>query len=298
MMSFCGVISSLGTGELLWFKVILSWLSWVDGEPTFSTSLRVLIVVLDEFRLLRFWYPSLAFLLPLHGCDLPWLAVCEASNWLDLFDSFTVLFERFDLAFLCKYKADDFSRLKVGFWSFLLSCFRDFSSQTSPSSSSTSISYKNKLSLLQYGALTTLRWINPISKIPGAQSPPCWIIGTLYSQYLKRLSAMRYSAGLRNACSITSSFAIRRSYTKERRIEGESNIVDFLQRHNLLALPLRYLLYLQLNVNLFVWIMNVQTLERFSLESVAKDMNFWCKASIEDLNRFKYILGPFDGLSE
>jgi len=43
--------------------------------------------------------------------------------------------------------------------------------------------------------------------------------------------------------------------------------------------------------------MNVQTLERISLQSIAKDMNFWCKASIEDLNRYKYILGPFDGLS-
>lgn len=44
--------------------------------------------------------------------------------------------------------------------------------------------------------------------------------------------------------------------------------------------------------------MSVQTLEKFSLESIAKDMNLWCKSSIEDLNRFKYILGPFDGLSE
>lgn len=44
--------------------------------------------------------------------------------------------------------------------------------------------------------------------------------------------------------------------------------------------------------------MNVQTLERISLQSIAKDMNFWRKASIEDLNRYKYILGPFDGLSE
>ena len=44
--------------------------------------------------------------------------------------------------------------------------------------------------------------------------------------------------------------------------------------------------------------MSMQTLERFSLESIAKDMSLWCNSSIADLNRFKYVLGPFDGLSE
>ena len=44
--------------------------------------------------------------------------------------------------------------------------------------------------------------------------------------------------------------------------------------------------------------MSMKTLERFSLDSIAKDMSLWCNASIADLNRFKYVLGPFDGLSE
>ena len=44
--------------------------------------------------------------------------------------------------------------------------------------------------------------------------------------------------------------------------------------------------------------MSVKTLEKLSLESIAKGMSLWCNSSIVDLNRFKYVLGPFDGLSE
>lgn len=126
MMFFCGVILLLGIGELFWFKVIFLWWLWVDGEFIFFILLWVLIVVLDEFCFLCFWYLFFVFLLFLYGCDLFWFVVCEVFNWFDFFDFFIVLFECFDLVFLCKYKVDDFFCLKVGFWSFFLSCFRDF----------------------------------------------------------------------------------------------------------------------------------------------------------------------------
>ena len=41
----------------------------------------------------------------------------------------------------------------------------------------------------------------------------------------------------------------------------------------------------------------LKTLEKATLHRIAKDIDLWCKKSSDDLNRYMYVLGPFDGLS-
>ena len=132
-MLFWGVILLSTTAESTWLPD--NW--WLKVESSSFNSLQLL----EESSLLRFSFPPLFFMIV---WELSVFVFCETCKRHRRWGLVKLLAVRFDFGLL-RGKFVGFSFLRTDCPRFLSSCFKDFSSQISPSSTSPSMPYKGDI---------------------------------------------------------------------------------------------------------------------------------------------------------